>query len=260
MEAQTVAPEAAIIVCDGFTLPESFAESFRNLDFLSISIRKHSPGFEQPRNVGVRSLPSTCNHVWFLDSDCLPIPRCLEFYREAFEYTPAFDRILIGPYHWMPKGHRKIDTKIVNDPRMDLFKEFDYDSIFCFKLNIALACFSGNIVYPINEFKRVGGFWNELHMGRCEDGELGIRSSAMGVPMSVVPKAVAYHMGHDVNSAVVYKKNKRDVPMINERHPYIQQEGLIVVDRDGKRFDVKCGCGEQMNTLEIWSHKCSHSG
>jgi len=106
---------------------------------------------------------------------------------------------------------------------------------------------------------RIGGFWNELHHGRCEDGELGLRAVAMGVAISFQSKARGWHVAHDTNNSLIQKRNDRDVPMINSRHPWVQGNGLFVVDEDGKRFNVRCpNCKESMNTLLWWEHaeKC----
>jgi hypothetical protein len=149
------------------------------------------------------------------------------------------------------------DLDLHNDPRWEMFNMYTSDTTFQAHLGVALGNFSGNIVWPIKEFKRVGGYWNYLYTGRCEDGELGVRAAVMGVPMTLVRDARAFHQGammagHGDPEAT--KKNQRDVPLINERHPYIQEQGLVVADRDGKRFDYKCECGQQINSLEIWEH------
>lgn len=138
-----------------------------------------------------------------------------------------------------------------------MFQDYAPDHVAVGQLNFALANFSGNLVWPVDQFKRVGGYWNEINMGRCEDGELGLRAASMGVPMSVVPNARAWHLQHPVNMNWIQQANGRDVPMINERHPWVEDLGLIVADADGKRFDFNCpACDEIVNTLEIWNHPC----
>ncbi len=211
-----------------------------------ISTDKHEPGREQPRNVGVKWLWNVCNFVWFLDSDCVAEPQALEKYMEATHLITAYDRIMIGPYLPNPDF----------DVRQDMFNKYGPETVFQGHLGAALACFSGNLVWPLEEFKRVGGFWNELYAGRCEDGELGIRACAMGVPMSVVTEARAHHIPHFIDSDAVLEKNKRDVPMLNARHPYIEEQGIVMVDMDGTRFDQICQkCGEQFNTQLYWAHQ-----
>lgn len=224
------------------------------------------PGEEQPRNVGAMWVKThtESNYVWFLDSDCIPVENALEAYDYAFTLAP-FDRILIGPYGWMPKGKRELDYEIKDNYRQPLFDEYGPEVTFEDNLGVALANFSGNLVWPLDEFLRVGGFWNEIHHGRCEDGELGIRAAAMGVPMAIVRDAKACHLWHEgcnpasgAPSATSHKlkANERDVPMINNRHPYVQEQGLVVSDRDGKRFDQICPrCGEHINSVLYWNHK-----
>lgn len=257
---QIYQPEHVVVVCDGF----SIEEDQRRPEVTYVSTSKHEPGMIQPRNIGVRTLEvlggAKCNYVWFLDSDCLTVPNTLAEYHYAFNEAPAIDRIFIGPYEWMG-GSRVVEPTLKNDMRWDMFDRYGRRTTFIGHLGVALGNFSGNLVWPINEFKRVGGFWNMLHHGRCEDGELGIRACAMNVPMCLVKDARAFHMQHEVNTASVVARNERDVPMINERHPYVEGEGLVVVDQDGKRFNYQCPyCGEEINTAEIWSHdsKCNN--
>lgn len=258
----TLVPVDIVVVCDGWWVHQQagFQFAYENLPTIKfVHIDKHEPGKEQPRNVGVRYLNKRCNYVWFLDSDCLVQPDTLENYKKAHESQTAYQRVLIGPYDWMGPGERTINPVHHNDPRWEMFENTDERKVFIGNLGVALGCFSGNLVWPIPEFKRVGGFWKDLHMGRCEDGELGIRAAAMCVPMQLVKTARAYHMEHPIDHAAIQEKNTRDVPMINERHPYVEGQGLVVADYDGKRFDYICDeCGEQINTIESWTHgeKC----
>src|SRR5690606_22612890 len=133
------------------------------------------------------------------------------------------------------EGIREIRRDLSNDPRAEFFKEFDPTYTSVGEINFALANFGGNIVYPREEFKRVGGFWNDLSAGRCEDGEMGLRCASMGVPMCAVPNARGWHLDHPVNHQWKLDTNAVEVPMINERHPWVEEEGIIVVDEDGKR-------------------------
>jgi GT2 family glycosyltransferase len=257
LNKQTVLPDEVVIVCDGWDSYFDFQELF-NVSCKSIRVKKYIPdGFhDQPRNIGVKYLSKDIDYVWFLDSDCIPSSNVLEAYKNALEKS-KIDRILIGPYEWLPPGKRHIDPTLHNDPRTQIFRDFGPEYIAVRELNFALACFSGNLVWPVKEFKRVGGFWNEIHAGRCEDGELGLRASSMGVPMSVVPDARAWHLYHEINMNWIQSANSRDVPKLNARHPWVQEKGIIVADKDGKRFDIICPrCNEQINTNEIWGHPC----
>jgi GT2 family glycosyltransferase len=255
-------PKAVVVVCDGFETKhaEEKVKARKNLHF--VYNEKHIAGTdtEQPKNRGVRfidsilnkQLENPINYIWFLDSDIIVDYDCLTFYNLALKSEP--NRILIGPYEWLPEGKRKIDKSLYNDPRTQMFKDFDYDYTSVGEINFALANFGGNIVYPLEEFKRVGGFWNELSAGRVEDGEMGLRCAAMGVPMAVVSKARGWHLDHPVNINWKIETNAKEVPMINSRHPWIEKEGIILVEKDGKRFDwVNPKTGKSVNTLEIWN-------
>jgi len=256
-----VRPNDVVVICDGWDIDDSkeinnfyykYIEKFKRIIF--VQIPKHEPGKEQPRNVGVKFLSPETNYVWFLDCDCRVLPETLLEFEKAYNDSDE-DRIMYGPYEWLGPESNEPNIDLQNDPRWDMFSRFSPKDTFKQHLGVALGCFSGNLVWPVEEFKRVGGFWNELHMGRCEDGELGIRAAAMGVPMAVVPNARAFHMYHDVDLQKIHIKNDRDVPMINKRHPYVEDKGLVVVDLDGKRFDQVCEiCGEQTNTNLYWQH------
>jgi hypothetical protein len=101
-------------------------------------------------------------------------------------------------------------------------------------LNVGLACFSGNLIWPLLDFKRIGGFWNELHHGRCEDGELGLRAVAQGIPISYASLARGWHLDHPTDVAEKMRRNARDVPMLNERHPWVAGHDVFVVEEDGR--------------------------
>lgn len=254
---QTYPIDRITVVCDGWVPRTPF--DYYGQEGYAISINKHEPGQEPPRNVGVRWTDMDSNYVWFLDSDVIVGPDTLEAYYRAFCVTRAFDKVMIGPYEWMPPGKTEPDRELRNDPRWDMFGRFTNKSVFQNNLGVALGNFSGNLVWPKHEFKRIGGFWWQLSAGRVDDGELGIRAAAMGIPMVLVPEARGWHIAHEVNAQWVFETNAREVPMINERHPYIEEQGLIVRDHDGKRFNIVCkNCGEEINTLDIWKHgeKC----
>lgn len=122
-------------------------------------------------------------------------------------------------------------------------------------ISAGLSCFSGNLVWPVDEFIRVGGFWSEIHHGRCEDGELGLRAVSMGVPISFAPRARGWHLWHRINTSLAKARNKRDVPMLNERHPWVEGAQVFLVDRDGAAFDVLCpGCSNMIPTIGWWRH------
>lgn len=220
-----------------------------------VCLTKHQPGLEQPRNEGVWTTSDRADYVWFVDSD-------LVFASDAFVKIREFATpggITIGPYDWLPPGITEPTPDLYSDPRWPMFHEDrwqdpSYESRG--ELNVGLACFSGNLLWDVKEFERIGGFWNDIHHARCEDGELGLRAVAEGVPIKVAATARGYHVDHPRNVEYAMRCNERDVPMLNARHPWVQGEGLFVVERDGKRFDQLCpACGQLINTGEYWAHR-----
>jgi hypothetical protein len=257
LSKQTKQPDEIVLVCDGWSNHWDFTEHFDSSITRLVRMEKYEPNglHEQPRNVGVRWLGDDIDFAWFLDSDCIPDKGALQAIEDAQAQGPP--RVLICPYEWLPPDTRKPVHKLYNDPRKNMFQEYDPSHVAVGDLSFALACFSGNLVWPVADFKRVGGYWNEIHTGRCEDGELGLRAASLGVPMSVCPDARAWHLYHERNEALIERRNARDVPMLNARHPWVEEKGIVVTEKDGARFDIVCpSCKEQINTLEIWEHKC----
>lgn len=257
--AGTRLPRACVIVFDGLSDDNDLCPSQPSM--IIDDVPKHEPGREQPRNVGVRLLLRyfpECTHVWFVDSDVILAPTALEEYERTWSKFQQDDPIMIGPYEWMPPGHREPIEGLRNDPRwafLDGGAGRLHDD-----MNAGLACFSGNLVWPIDKFIEVGGFWNEIHHGRCEDGELGLRAVASGLKFTPVPQARGWHMDHPRNLQRIYEMNARDVPMINERHPWVERYGVFVAKRDGKRFEQRCyTCGAIVNTIDWWNHQDAHS-
>lgn len=263
LRSQTRLPDAVVIVEDG---PALDGVSFQGLDLatsLIVHTAKHEPGMEQPRNIGTRVAEAVwgVDHVWFLDSDVVVDTDCLEELETALERGPQ-DRIVVAPYDWLAPGLRPTSQGRVppewygwnNDPRWEQFRASPPERVYNADLGAALACFSGNLLWPVSEFKRVGGFWNELHHGRCEDGELGLRAAAMGVGISFASAARGWHLWHPVNHELAVARNARDVPMLNDRHPWVQGAGVILTDRDGAAFDVRCRCEQTIATIGWWDH------
>jgi hypothetical protein len=265
LATQTLKPAAIVLVQDGpVALPPG--------DYIAATAPKHRPGMEQPRNIGVRGLPADCTHVWFLDTDIVFGPDTLQAFADACKANPE-PRILVGPYDWlapsvrdvppltMPRDHPNIDHA---DDRWNAFDAHPPEEVTYNPTGSGPACFSGNLVWPIDEFWRVGGFWSEMHHGRCEDGELGIRAVAAGVGVSFVAKARGFHLWHPVNMDWVLATNAQDVPKINKRHVFLPDAAqygdnrgphLLMAAKDGIRFDFKCPtCGGRFNSLSYWSH------
>lgn len=303
LNAQEYRPKLLVLVCDGEDAWLNPSTVFTSMPSRILHLPKHHPGGEQPRNAGVREVDKmrhefeemygSISHIWFLDSDIITQPDCLARYVEEME-RGGQEGVYIGPYDWLPPGTREIDLDLRNDPdgvappgRWGLFEEHEPGTRYVEDLSKGLACFSGNLVWQIDDFICVGGFWNDLHHGRCEDGELGIRAVAMGIPIGVAVGARGWHLHHDRNFPWIIAANERDVPMLNERHPWMErrctcrhenvQHGLVgeeylgpcsqcdcqgfnpsvfMVEEDGKRFDCACprGCGWTGNTALIWTH------
>lgn len=288
---QTRLPDALVIVHDG---PESHEGDVTGMPLPTIGVvlpKKHEPGMEQPRNEGVRVVQRhfpDVDHAWFLDSDIVVEPDCYQAFVDGHHAVSdvhswagmePWDRILIGPYDWLFPGQRPEGMPLEefcrsveairhqsagnpgSDFRWDMLNEHGPEVVHRGSLGVALGCFSGNLVWPIADFVRVGGFWSEIHHGRCEDGELGLRAASLGIPMSLVREARGYHLSHPVNHALQMQWNARDVPMLNDRHPWVEQEGIVLTADDGARFDITCGkCGEQVNTILMWDHESTHRG
>jgi glycosyltransferase involved in cell wall biosynthesis len=218
-----------------------------------ISADKHEPGKEPPRNYGARFLEQLypgIEWVWFLDSDVYLEPGSVDAVLEHLDKK----RIICGYYNWLNKRGGQAEQ----DYRMNMFEEFGPDDVLEYHLGAALANFSGNLVWPLDEFKRVGGFHPGLSAGRVDDGELGVRAATYGIGTSFLFENKGHHIYHDVDGARVRRINTAEVPLINQWHPYIQELGIVPRDLDGKRFNYICECGEEVNTLEMWSHYLAH--
>lgn len=260
LEQQKVQHDLLVAVLDGTDVP-SLPSS--ELEVIELSIPKHQPGDEQPRNLGVRAALSydpDITHVHFVDSDVLLHPFAVDELRRTVHATDE-PGIVIAPYEWMGPGDRSIMWELHNDPRWQMFATRANDGVIRGDLSVGLGCFSGNLLWRVDEFERVGGFWAELHHGRCEDGELGLRAVAMDVGIAMSPAARGWHLWHEINVDVVLARNARDVPMLNERHPWVETDGLeLTVDREGAAFDVNCKvCGEVVPTGNWWEH-CGERG
>lgn len=250
LEAQTVAPDRTVVVFDGPTARRWVPPR----DDLEVVVAaRFVPGeTEQLRNVGARLLGTDA--VWFVDSDIILAPEALK--RLLEKWRPG--RVVIGPYDWMGPDCREPQPDNRSDPRWGMFGEErweDPEYASTGQLNVGLACFGGNLLWDLAEFKRLGGFWNMVHRG--EDGELGLRAVAHGVPIQCAPDARGWHMWHPVDRERIHRENERNIPLIDRRHPWIKGEGVLVVERDGKRFEQVCGrCGASVSTIEYWAHEC----
>ena len=173
LDAQSRKPRYIVLVYDGCDATDVLGNAVPVRHVLS---RKHYPGMEQPRNVGVRHLRAVapdCTHVLFADSDVVFAPDALEAYESACK--PSSDHVMLGPYEWLAEGVGGLQPATRNDPRWPAFDAFDGQVLFN-DLGSAVGSFSGNVVWPVPLFQRLGGFDARLFHGRCEDGELGLRA------------------------------------------------------------------------------------
>lgn len=259
-------PEHIMVVLDGWDPFTVIPQIARSAQVRVRACERHRPGMEQPRNYGVkwalRYWPA-CTHAWFIDSDVILDPRAPTAVSSALRYG-AQDAILVLPYDWLPQGLRPTGPgdevfiaaarQVFNDGRWAMLR--GTPEVYHGDLSAGLGCYSGNLIWPVDEFVRVGGFWNQLHHGRCEDGELGLRAVAMDVGIRMVPEARGYHLWHEVNMPLILERNARDVPMLDARHPWVKDQGLeLVLDRDGAAFDIRCPhCEQMVSTGVMWDH------
>lgn len=252
MKRQRVPHDLVVLVYDGATVPRAQWDE----DKIDVWMPKHEPGYEQPRNIGVRTAVNydpEITHVHFVDSDVMLDPCAVEELRLS---AAAHDAgVVIAPYDWLPPGYREPDRQILNDPRWAMFDERSLEGAIHGDLSVGLGCFSGNLLWDVEEFERVGGFWAELHHGRCEDGELGLRAVSMDVGIAMASRARGWHLWHQIDADAIMARNARDVPMLNARHPWVEGAGIFEVQRDGRAFDVHCKfCGEDVPTGAWWAH------
>jgi hypothetical protein len=253
MLLQRVKHDLVVLVYDGADVPRA---PRCGLDVIEVWMPKHEPGDEQPRNIGVRTAVNydpEITHVHFVDSDVL-LDHCAvdDLKLTATGYQAG---AVIAPYEWLAPGARAPELSLHNDPRWAMFDMRATEGAIKGDLSVGLGCFSGNLLWKVSEFERVGGFWAELHHGRCEDGELGARAVSMDVGIAMAPSARGWHLHHPIDYDAIMARNARDVPMLNARHPWIEGAGIFEVERDGKAFDVHCKfCGEDVPTGAWWAH------
>lgn len=245
-------PAGVTVVFDGCDAPPDFPDWAT-----AVRVEKHEPHLEQPRNTGFRALRSTTRmtHCWFLDSDMVFGHRLLGELQRAVAEFP--DCVVLGPYDWLPPGEALPDPELRNDPRWPAFERWDGVEKR-YSPEAALACFGGNVVWPVTQFEALGGYDAALHHGRCEDGDLGARAAGAGVPIVFRRDARAWHVHHPVDLDQVYERNARDVPVILQRLDWAAlRHGLRLVPEEGARLDWECpDCRRQMNCHLMWGHRC----
>lgn len=197
------------------------------------------------RNLGAQAATAAGGAlVVFLDVDCIPGADTLRRYVEAGSTRP--DEIHCGPVTYLPPGvpgHAwPDDWSVLTDPHParpappvgELWRVDDPDLFW--SLSFALR--------P-DVFDRVGGFCTEYAGYGCEDTDFAATAAALGVGMSWVGGADAYHQHHPVsqpprehlgdivsNSAVFHRRWGR-WPMEGWLSVF-ESEGLIRRSDDGR--------------------------
>lgn len=257
-----------VLVCDGeVAMSEcgAFKGPRRKLRVDVIGMEKQVPGTTPPRNVGARFLHEQgVEWAWFVDSDVIVEPGAYRAILAAIEQGPD-DAVICGAYDWLAPGPRSLVPRGGHgigeaDYRWEMFDTYPVNEVLRYHLGAALANFSGNLVWPLEEFFRVGGFNPGLTAGRVDDGELGVRASVGGVGTRFCKELRGVHLWHPINFEWVTRINAEEVPLINAWHPYIESQGIVPVPEDGVRLNMVCReCGAEVNTLEMWGHTLSHS-
>ena len=68
-----------------------------------------------------------------------------------------------------------------------------------------------------------------------------------------VSGARGYHQAHPVDLPMILERNRRDVPLLAEWHPWALERGLVLSDEDGRRFDWVCPHGRACHLFGIWN-------
>jgi glycosyltransferase involved in cell wall biosynthesis len=228
-----------IVVNDGgekeaYNLTMGFADAFYGADIKKVSYYamgqvRSTEGTMldiQPRNKGTEF--ALGDYYIFADSDIILCPTTLACYFQDMIENP--DRIVLGVYHWLYPMHvtpddvtsrfygvinerlaKKLLTEvepdnqqthnICRDMRMKDFDEFSPDQVFTKPghINVALACYSGNICWPKHIFEDIGGYTPYLHAGAHEDGFSGVTAYRAGHGISFDRRIIGGHLYHHRN-------------------------------------------------------------
>lgn len=193
-----------------------------------------------PRNKGAIASSTSCDILYFLDSDVLLPPDRLRRLVEVYKADNDEDRVVIGPYHYMrhfislknnPKWYEGI-SDYSGDIRWNSFLEHDV-SLKQQGIGFALACFGGSLAVPRKLFFKAGGF-DETMLSGVEDGDFGLTLWETGAVFSLDKGLLGWHNPHEIvpertqfiRECVDRLNKKHSVDIIHETGKVHRQWGI----------------------------------
>lgn len=191
----------------------------------------------RPRNFGAKLAEQSTEAYLFLDSDIVLNCEALEYYWE--DYQKNKNRVVIGPYNWLPPQEvnpkdieERFDDVVLGklnrfhppgrighigqDVRMVSFDKGTQDDLYN-EIFDGLACFGGNLLIPRKIFWEAGGYDEETHCG-LEDGEFGIRLWKHEVNFSFDKRCLGYHVWHATPPSRFPVNLKLQIDKLNMKH------------------------------------------
>lgn len=254
LDQQTEAPGEVIVVDDGSTdrtldVVASFAKKLK----LRYVWHPHE-GFQAglSRNEGARLARGSA--LLFIDSDVLLEPNAMHHYNNLVKANPT--AILAGRYDWMPpmaitpedvykRWHQIVQQELPAidlqeppvgiigiDPRAQSVSRFTGQVV---TKGYCLALFSGNIVYPTEQFWALGGFDEAMVGHGGEDCELAMRAEEHHYPVIFTEKPIGYHVYHSRNQAQNEIEVARNIAYIRTKHDLVALG--VVPAESGKVID-----------------------
>ena len=183
-----------------------------------------------PRNLGAKISDPKSDFLYFVDSDILLPPNRLQCLLNDLNENPDSNRIIIGPYHFMtskvnvqnPDWHKNGIENYAQDIRFKDFLEHPVEEQRQ-GLNMALACFGGNICMSRQIFFKAGGY-DENCLNGTEDGDFGLTLWETGATVAMDINLLAWHQPHPVEEvrkstpweSVHYIDQKHNIDVIKE--------------------------------------------
>ncbi len=180
LESQTRRDFEVIVVDDGSTDTSiGLVGEFDNRTRLPIKlIRQENSGPAKARNVGVEH--SSGRIIFFLDSDCIPAPNCIEAM-----VSPLNGTVIGCNCGYRVKNEdsiiaRYIDYEIAKRHQRIVDKSID-----------AFGAYAASFIKDI--FTKVGGFSTEYAAANAEDFDLGFNIRRMGYDLIFTGETFVYH-------------------------------------------------------------------